>query len=78
MGVVLLAGSMEDLDAQLKKQRDSMQDVLQLTELPEIDGEENAVEHHMRVHELVACRSNDVNVVLCSPIVRLTARKVLF
>lgn len=38
MGVVLLAGSMEDLDAQLKKQRDSMQDVLQLTELPEIDG----------------------------------------
>ena len=46
-----------DLDAvtlALQRSRDSMRDVLQLTELPEIDQEESNVLKHMRIQQLVS------------------------
>lgn len=50
---LVLAGNLENLEAQMRSYRSSMQDVLQLTEIPDIE-EEDVGQHHMRVVELVA------------------------
>lgn len=51
---MLIAGNMEEVEAHIKMHRQSMQDVLQLTEIPELGGDEDQVLHHMRINELVA------------------------
>jgi hypothetical protein len=47
-------GDLDAVTSALQRSRDSMRDVLQLTELPEIDQEESDVLKHMRIQQLVS------------------------
>ena len=57
MGTILegdpsFSGDVERVTQALQRSRSSMMSVLQLMEVPEIDGEETDVQRHMRAQEL--------------------------
>ena len=57
MGTILegdpsFSGDVERVTQALQRSRSSMMSVLQLMEVPEIDGEETDIQRHMQVQEL--------------------------